>query len=57
MFIYLDEGDDPFVWNCSVDEDYDSEKGEAIWKTTHNDQFSILVNRLVERALKRLTPW
>ncbi len=56
MFIYLDEGDDPQPWNCSVHEDYDSEEGEMIWKVPH-PTFSDLVNTLVDRALKGLQPW
>ncbi len=31
-FIYLDEGDNPQPWNCSVDEAYDSDEGEQIYK-------------------------
>ncbi|WP_442264915.1 hypothetical protein ACSIGC_11230 [Tenacibaculum sp. ZS6-P6] len=56
MFVYLDEGDDPQPWNCSVNEDYDSEDNEIIWKVPH-PTFSDLVNALVDRAIKGLQPW
>ncbi len=32
-FIYLDEGDNPQPWNCSVRKAYDSDEGEQLWKT------------------------
>ncbi len=56
MFIYLDEGDNPTVWFCSIDEDYDSEDGKSIWKLP-DPNFSALVDDLVNKALKGLTPW
>ena len=55
-FIYLDEGDDPQPYNFGVDEDYRSENGEIIFNTPQNS-FSELVDVLVDRALKGLTPF
>ncbi len=31
-FIYLDEGDNPQPWNCSVRKAYDNDEGEQFWK-------------------------
>jgi len=56
MFIYLDEGDDPQPWNVSVDEAYDTDEGEIIWKVPY-PSFSDLINTLVQRALEGLQPW
>lgn len=69
-FIYLDEGDDPQPWNGSLKESYDFEiwnnetdpmkkdviRTEILWKQP-SASFSILVNRLVEHALKGIPPW
>jgi hypothetical protein len=56
MFIYLDEGDNPTVWFCSVDKDYDSEDGKSIWQLP-DPNFSALIDDLVNKALNGLTPW
>lgn len=51
MFFFLDEAtDDPVLWNCSVNEDYDSDDGKAIWKVPHPN-FSTIVNDAVKAAL------
>jgi len=51
IFFYLDEAtDDPVLWNCSVNEDYDSDDGKAIWKVPHPN-FSTIVNDAVKAVL------
>jgi len=56
MFIYLDEGDDPKVYNCSVSEGYDSDNGEILWKSNYTT-FKELIDDLVNSALNGLQPW
>ncbi len=55
-FIYLDEGDDPRVYNFGVDPDYRGENGEVIYPIPEKT-FSELINRLVDYALKGLQAW
>jgi len=57
MFFYLDEiTDDPVLWNCSVNEDYDSDDGKAIWKVPHPN-FSTIINDAVKAALGGYSLW
>lgn len=56
MFIYLDEGDDPRVYNFGVDPDYRDDNGEIIYPIPEKT-FSELINRLVDYALRGLQPW
>ncbi|WP_046744276.1 hypothetical protein [Kordia zhangzhouensis] len=55
-FIYLDEGDDPQPWNISIDEAYDTDEGENLWKTPFTI-FNEMIHYLVDNALKGLQPW
>ncbi|UKB79460.1 hypothetical protein [Chryseobacterium sp. MEBOG07] len=52
-FIYLDSGDNPQPWLFSINEDYDSDNGEVIWKSpfkTLKDMIDELVD-ISERNL------
>lgn len=56
MFIYLDEGDDPQVYNFGVHPDYRDDNGDVIF-FAKKQTFSELINRLVDYALRGLQPW
>lgn len=56
MFIYLDDGDDPSVWLCSVDEEYDQEDGAYVWENPRGQTFSGIIDDMVYRALNGLSP-
>ena len=56
LFIYLDEGDDPQPYICSVSEGYDSDDDEKIWKSGYST-FKELIDDLVNSALNGLQPW
>lgn len=56
MFIFLDEGDDPRVYNFGVHPDYRGENGEVIYPIPEKT-FSELINRLVDYALRGLQAW
>ncbi|WP_288459480.1 hypothetical protein [uncultured Chryseobacterium sp.] len=57
IFFYLDEAtDDPVLWNCSVNEDYDSGDGKAIWKVPH-PKFSTIVDDAVKAAVGGYSLW
>ncbi len=49
-FIYLDEGDNPQPWNCSVDEAYDSDEGEQIYKMI-SKSFSQYIEKRVNHEI------
>ncbi len=51
--IYLDEGDDPQPWNCSINKAYDSDDGEIIWKMPFS-KFSEMINDSVDLQLARV---
>lgn len=50
-FIYLDEGDDPKPWNCSISPAYDTDEGEMIWDAPY-DSFSQMIDVHIEHSLK-----
>jgi len=52
-FIYLDDGDDPQPWNCSVDKAYDSDDGEIIWKAPF-ENFSKSIKVMTDLAIEGL---
>ena len=52
-FIYLDEGNNPQPWNCSVSPNYDNDDGKMIWKMPFNS-FKELIDDMVYRAIKGL---
>ncbi|WP_459211419.1 hypothetical protein [Aquimarina rhabdastrellae] len=51
--IYLDEGDDPQPWNCSIDKGYDSDDGEIIWKMPFST-FGEMIKAFVDLRLARV---
>lgn len=55
-FIYLDEGDDPKPYNFGVHPRYRGDNGEVIYELPLHPKFSVLINDLVDRALKGLQP-
>jgi len=45
-FIYLDEGNAPKPFNCSLDPNYDSDEGKIVWETPH-ETFSKMIEKYV----------
>ena len=45
-FVYLDEGDNPQPWNCSIDEGYDSDENEQLWKTPYNTLSELILDHV-----------
>jgi hypothetical protein len=52
-FIYLDEGDNPQPWNCSISSQYDYDDDIMVWKMPF-DSFKELIDALVYRAVRGL---
>jgi restriction endonuclease S subunit len=52
-FIYLDEGDNPKPYNCSIDKAYDSDDDEIIWDSPFNT-FSQMIDEHIYLAENNL---
>ena len=53
-FIFLDSGDNPQPWLFSINEDYDSDHGEIIWKSPFKT-LKDMIDELVDVSEKNLS--